>query len=433
MSREPVNILLVDDQPAKLLTYEMILGGLEENLIRANSGKEALDILLRTEVAVVLIDVCMPELDGFELASMIRTHPRFQRTAIILVSGVLVEDADRLRGYDSGAVDYVSVPIIPEILRAKVSVFADLFRKTKELVRLNEELVERSNQIQQELTMRQAAEERLRQYAIELERSNRDLDQFAAVASHDLQEPLRMVVSFMKLLASRLEGRLDGESEEFFGFAMEGALRMRQLIQDLLAYSRVRTYPAELADTDCGAVLRAAISDVAVAVQEAKAVITSDPLPTLKAVPSQVGQLLQNLLSNSLKFSGPERPRIHVSAQLNGDEWIFSVRDNGIGIQPEHHERVFGIFQRLHTRDEYAGTGMGLAICKKIVEGHGGRIWIESQFGHGTTVFFSLPASRPDSTPTHSLSVPVTEPVPLPNGSPEKPTRSPQPIPVQTE
>jgi chemotaxis family two-component system sensor kinase Cph1 len=203
----------------------------------------------------------------------------------------------------------------------------------------------------------------------------------------------------------------------------------------LLAYSRVRTHPAELEDTDCSAVLNAAIADVALAIKEADAVITSDPLPTLKAVPSQIGQLLQNLLSNSLKFSGTERPRIHVAAQLTGDSWLFSVRDNGIGIKPEHHERVFGIFQRLHTRDEYAGTGMGLAICKKIVEGHSGRIWIESQSGHGTTVFFSVPAS----TGAHDLSTPAAEPVQVLNGKTEKPGKSekpsqpPNPVPVQAE
>jgi signal transduction histidine kinase len=396
-SREPVNILLVDDQPAKLLSYETILGNLGETLIRTNSGEEALEVLLKTEVAVVLIDVCMPEMDGFELASMIRSHPRFQRTAIILVSGVLVEDIHRLKGYDSGAVDYVSVPIVPEILRAKVAVFADLFRKTKELLRLNDELGGRTAELQQELAMRRIAEERLRQYARELEQSNRELDQFASIASHDLQEPLRMVVSFVGLIAERCQGKWDTETDECVRFAVEGALRMRQLISDLLTYSRVGTRPA-LQSTDCDAVLRDTIRDLSMPIQQKNGVVTSDSLPTLWAEPSQIGQLFQNLLNNALKFSGPQHPRIHVSARRAGEDWLFSVRDCGIGISPNQHERIFGIFQRLHNREEYCGTGVGLAICKKIVEGHGGRIWVESQPREGATFFFTLPTSRPSVT-----------------------------------
>jgi signal transduction histidine kinase len=394
MSKEPVNILLVDDQPAKLLSYETILGELNENLIRANSGKEALDLLLRKDIAVVLIDVCMPDLDGFELAAMIRAHPRFRDTAIILVSGVLVEDAHRLKGYDSGAVDYVSVPIVPEILRAKVSVFADLYRKTKELMRVTGEL-------QQELAMRRDAEERLRQYALELERSNQELQQFANVASHDLQEPLRMVTSFVQLLADTHHDKLGDGADEFIVYALEGATRMKQLISDLLAYSRVRTHPAALMNTDCEAVLGGALADLAVAIQEKNAIVTHDPLPTVIAVPSQMGQVMQNLLANALKFSGAARPTVHVSAHRSDGEWVFSVRDDGIGISPEYHEKVFVIFQRLHLREEYPGTGLGLAICKKIVQGHGGRIWVDSQEGQGSTFFFTIP----DAGGAPSLSI----------------------------
>src|SRR5262249_53193592 len=196
---------------------------LGDDLSRANSGREAVELLLKKDIAVVLIDVCMPDLDGFELASMIRAHPRFRDTAIIMVSGVMVEDVHRLKGYDSGAVDYVSVPIVPEILRAKVSVFADLYRKTHELVRLNRELAETTAELQEELAMRRDAEHRLQAYAIELERSNMDLQQFANVASHDLQEPLRMVTSFVQLLADTQRDKLGAEAEEFIAYAVEGA------------------------------------------------------------------------------------------------------------------------------------------------------------------------------------------------------------------
>src|ERR1041385_4916556 len=259
--KEPVNILLVDDQPAKLLSYETILADLNENLIRASSGREGLDLLLRKDFAAVLIDVCMPELDGFELASLIRAHPRFRDTAIIMVSGILVEDTHRLKGYDSGAVDYVSVPIVPEILRAKVSVFVDLYRKRRELQHLNELLAQQTAELERELGMRREAEQRLKQYAVELERSNTDLQQFASVASHDLQEPLRMVTSFVQLLADTHRGKLDEEGEEFISYAVEGAMRMKQLIADLLAYSRVRTTQAARITTSLESIVQGVLAN----------------------------------------------------------------------------------------------------------------------------------------------------------------------------
>jgi light-regulated signal transduction histidine kinase (bacteriophytochrome) len=234
----------------------------------------------------------------------------------------------------------------------------------------------------------------LRQKTEELARSNEDLQQFAYVASHDLQEPLRMVTSYVQLLAKRYGGKLDVDANEFIDFAVDGAIRMRKLINDLLTYSRVGMQGKELSATDSEEVLAESVNDLKVTIEENGALVTHDPLPTVMADRPQLGQLFQNLIGNAIKFRRDEPPRIHISASRNGNGWTFSVKDNGIGIAPEYSERIFIIFQRLHSRQEYAGTGIGLAICKKIVERHGGHIWVESEVGKGATFCFSLPAVR---------------------------------------
>lgn len=243
----------------------------------------------------------------------------------------------------------------------------------------------------QDITDRIRTQEDLRRTAEELAQSNAELQQFAYVASHDLQEPLRMVASYTQLLARRYRDKLDAEADEFIGYAVEGATRMQGLINDLLTYSRVGTRGGAPTPTDLAEVLRQVMIDLRPAIQELGAEISYDPLPTLTADPTQLRQLLQNLISNALKFHGQDSPRIHVGATERPRAWELSVRDNGIGIDPRHMERIFVIFQRLHTREEYPGTGIGLAICKKIVERHGGRIWVESNPGAGTTFFFTIP------------------------------------------
>jgi PAS domain S-box-containing protein len=245
-----------------------------------------------------------------------------------------------------------------------------------------------------DITERKRAEEALKEKTEELGRSNRDLEQFAYVASHDLQEPLRMVTSYVQLLAKRYKGKLDSDADEFISFALDGSLRMRKLINDLLTYSRVGTREKELKPTDCKTVLNQSLNNLKVAIEENGVVVTHDPLPTVMVDNPQWVQLFQNLIGNAIKFRGNEPPRVHVSASPNGNGWIFSVRDNGIGIAPEYAESIFTIFKRLHGRQDYPGTGIGLAICKKIVERHGGRIWVESEVQKGTIFYFTLPASK---------------------------------------
>jgi PAS domain S-box-containing protein len=233
---------------------------------------------------------------------------------------------------------------------------------------------------------------RLARQADELARSNAELQQFAYVASHDLQEPLRMVASYTQLLARRYKGRLDADADDFIAYAVDGATRMQQLINDLLAYSRVGTHGQELVPTDCNQVFERVVRDLGAAVAESGAEVTRDALPSVLGDSRQLGQLFQNLIANAIKFHGDDPARVQVTAEREGAMWRFAVRDEGIGIAPEYVDRIFVIFQRLHTQAEYPGTGIGLAICKRIVERHGGRIWVESQPGRGTTFYFTLPA-----------------------------------------
>jgi PAS domain S-box-containing protein len=249
----------------------------------------------------------------------------------------------------------------------------------------------------EDITERKRAEEGLTHQARELARSNAELEQFAYVASHDLQEPLRMVASFTQLLARRYQGKLDGEAQEFIAYAVDGVTRMHALINALLTYSRVGTGGIAFKPTDCEAVLARALADLQVAIQESGALVTHDPLPTVVADDVQLAQLLANLILNAVKFRDHKPPRIHVKAERREREWVFSVSDNGIGIDPAQSERIFVIFQRLHDKDDYPGTGIGLAICKKIVERHAGRMWVESEPGKGSTFYFTLPVA-PEAT-----------------------------------
>ena len=238
----------------------------------------------------------------------------------------------------------------------------------------------------------------LNERAKDLARSNSELQQFAYVASHDLQEPLRMVASFTQLLAKRYKDQLDDDARDFINYAVDGATRMQTLISDLLNYSRVGTQGKPLALTDLDALLKRVLESIQFAIEESGAVISSEPLPPVMADPQQLGQLFQNLLTNAIKFHGEQPPRIQILSERKEGEWKISVRDNGIGISQEHADRIFVIFQRLHTKTEYPGTGIGLAICKKIVERHGGRIWIEPSPGGGTTFCFTIPAPENQMT-----------------------------------
>lgn len=243
-----------------------------------------------------------------------------------------------------------------------------------------------------DITDRKKAENALRERTEDLERSNAELQRFAYVASHDLREPLRMVTSYTQLLKKRYAGKLDADADDFIGYAVDGAARMESLIEDLLAYSRVGSQGRAPSEADLGPVLDGVLKGLEVAIADSAATVTSDELPTVVCDPTQIGQVFQNLIANAMKFRRDEPVRIHVGVERVGTEWVFSVADNGLGIEPEYFDRIFVIFQRLQSREDYAGSGMGLAICKRIVERHHGRIWVESEPGEGSMFYFTIPA-----------------------------------------
>lgn len=393
-------VLLVDDRPENLLALEAVLGDMDLIMLRAASGEAALKHLLEREVALILLDVRMPRMDGFETAALIRSRDKCRHIPIIFITGVNTEMEHVSRGYSLGAVDYILKPFPPEILRSKVSVFVELFRKSEQVRRQAREIQEMQFQeiIRREQEKRLVEVQRyahdLEQNAKELARSNEELEQFAYVASHDLQEPLRKVGNYAQLLDRASRRKLDPKGRKYLDKILEGADRMHSLIRDLLNYSRVSTGESPFEMIDMEGVLEAAISNVDAMVKSAGAAVTHDPLPSVWANSTRMQELLQNLIQNGIKFRGEAPPQVHVSATKENSEWTFSVRDNGIGIDPRYFERIFVIFQRLHPASEYPGNGMGLTICKRIVERHGGRLWVESGPGRGATFRFSLPVKE---------------------------------------
>ena len=300
--------------------------------------------------------------------------------------GAPIQQCETVRVRKDGSLVDVSLSRFPLTdSRGEVTGVASIARDITARKRAEEALEKRTR----ELTYSQEA---LEQKTQELTRSNTDLQQFAYVASHDLQEPLRTMASFAQLLQKRYQGKLDTNADNFIHYIVDGATRMQGLINDLLAYSRVGSHGKDFVPTNCTTVFNQAVSNLQAAVAESGAVVTHDPLPSVQADGTQLVQLLQNLIGNSIKFRDTQTPRVQVAAERKASEWVFSVKDNGMGIDPQYAGRIFEVFQRLHTRTEYPGSGIGLAISKKIVERHGGRIWVESQLNQGATFFFTLPA-----------------------------------------
>jgi PAS domain S-box-containing protein len=267
-------------------------------------------------------------------------------------------------------------------------------KRADELALINEERLIANKELAFQVEEKGKRADELIMVNAELARSNAELEQFAYVATHDLQEPLRAVASCVQLLQKRYEGQLDERADEFIKHAVDGTKRMQTLINDLLAYSRISTHAKQFANTNCEMVLQEALANLAVAIGESGADVTQDALPKVSGDSTQLTQLFQNLIGNALKFRGDRPSKIHIGVALQENEWLFSVADNGIGMEPQYYERVFMVFQRLHTRKKYLGTGIGLAICKKVVERHGGRIWVESKPGEGSTFCFTIPQRK---------------------------------------
>lgn len=372
---EQMNILNVEDNEANRYVRTRVLQRAGFTVREASNGAMALQRIAEERPTLVLLDVKLPDIDGFEVCRRIKTNPATASIIVVQISAAFVTKDDKVRGLEGGADGYLTDPMSLDELVATVSAFARIHQTEAKLARANVEL---------------------ERQARELRRSNEDLQQFAYAASHDLQEPLRMISMYVQLLAQRYQGKLDLEADEFLGYIVEGANRLQDLILNLLEYSWVQTRGKPFTPIPCDELLAQILRALCIQIEETQAVVTSAPLPTVYADKTQLGQVLQNLLSNALKFHGTKPPRIHVAAKPNGREWLFSVQDQGIGLDPQFAERIFVIFQRLHTRREYPGTGLGLALCKKIIERHGGQIWVESQPGNGATFYFTLPRSSYD-------------------------------------
>jgi signal transduction histidine kinase len=382
VSEQLANILVVDDQPGKLLSYRAILEGVEANLITAGSGREALDHLLKTEFAVVLMDVCMPELDGFELASMIRDHPRFRRTAIIFVSGVHLTDLDRLKGYECGAVDYLPVPIIPEILRAKVNVFIELYRKTRELERLNLDL-------EQRVAHRTAA----------LEEAGRHKDEFLAVLAHELRNPLAAIRAAAHVIGiPDASPELTSQSAAVIERQVEHLVR---LVDDLVDVSRITRGMVELqrAPVEIAEIVTRAVETTRPLIETRAHTLAVDVAPGPLLVDGdaiRLTQALTNILFNAAKFTEPGG-NVTVTAERDGQDVVICVVDTGVGIAPAMLPKVFELFaQGDRTFDRRStGLGIGLAVVRRLVELHGGAVRVHSDGpGRGTTVTMRLPCLK---------------------------------------
>ena len=390
---DKVNILLVDDQPGKLLTYEAILGELGENLIKASSGREALDHLLRNDITVVLIDVSMPELDGFELAEIIREHPRFQKTAIIFVSAVHLTDTDRLKGYRTGAVDYVSVPIVPELLRAKVGVFTELYRKRRELERLTHDLevrvAERTAELE-EATVRQI------ELAEQLRAADRRKDEFLALLAHELRNPLAPLRNAVSIL--RLKESPDPDVLWCRGVIERQAAQLTRLVDDLLDVSRITLGKIKLQPQplDLGSVVTRAVetSRPLIDAHRHQLIVTVPELPVrVEGDRARLTQVIANLLNNAAKYQN-EGGTIALTVERDGGTAVIRVRDRGIGIAPEMLSEIFELFsQGERTLDRaLGGLGIGLSLVRTVVELHGGKVSAGSDGpGRGSEFTIRLP------------------------------------------
>ncbi|HEX5043546.1 MAG TPA: ATP-binding protein [Candidatus Polarisedimenticolaceae bacterium] len=503
----PVNILLVDDGEENLLALEAVLKDLGHNLVLARSGEEALKQVLDHALAVILLDVRMPGLDGYETAALIRGRPASMHTPIIFVTAADSTPEQVFRGYSVGAVDYIAKPIQPEILRSKVAVFVDLHRKNERLQRQAEALL-RLKSLEHEVALAAAERRRNRffslsvdmmglfdadgclreanpawertlgvpvrefegrrvadrlheddqagfqsfwqetlnegttrafegrfitrtgwrwlswsarayqdeqivyavvrdvtpqreamlaldRHARELARSNADLEQFAFIASHDLREPLRVITSYAQLLARQYRGRLDGDADEYIGYVTSGVSRMQDMVDDLLAFAQVGKESAQEEDVPMEEALARARENLSRIMEESAALVECDPLPVVRGSRFALTMLFQNLLENAVKYRQEAPPRIRIRAEEGDGSWTISVADNGIGIQRQHFDKIFRIFQRLHGPGEHEGTGIGLAIAARVVAAGGGRIWVTSEPRVGSTFHFTWPKRPP--------------------------------------
>jgi len=367
IAQDRPKILLVDDRWENLLATEKVLKPLHAQIFKAASGNEALSLVLRHDFAIVLLDVQMPEMDGFETAVLMQEHESMAGVPIIFVTAISKEDRYASKAAEIGAVDYIFKPINPDILKSKVKVYLDLYVQREQIMHLN---------------------------AI-LSQSNEELERFAYICSHDMQEPVRMMNAFASLLADSSEQALDEGGRRYLNFILDNARRMQKMIGDILTFSRVGREDILLETVDCQAVLHETLSEFEDVIQQSQALVTYGELPCLETSSTLIRVLFQNLIGNALKFQNGNRPpEIAVTATRQDQVWRFTVADNGIGIDEAFRSRIFTIFQRLHRKEDYPGTGIGLSTCRKFIQLCGGDIDFVSAPGQGCTFYFTLPCKE---------------------------------------
>jgi hypothetical protein len=407
-------ILLVDDREDNLLAIETIFEPDGYRFVKANSGREALKILLREfDFALILMDVKMPNLNGFETASLIYERDKLKHVPIIFITANNFGDENLYRGYQAGAIDYIYKPIKPEVLRAKVSVLIDLYRKNRQLLAQEQRLVAINKSLEMEIKERKSSEEKVKhlnrqllENIASLEQANKDLDRFAFMASHDLQEPLRKIRMFSDRLALKYNDMMDDDGRTNIQRIHKAAERMQNLITDILTFSKISVDAPSFVNCDMNAILEEVLIDLDEEVKEKNGKITIEKLPVLSVNPSLIKPLFHNLIGNALKYSKRDTTPVvnitsEISPHLNGKASSVSVKycrifiqDNGIGFDQKYAEEIFGMFKRLHHNSEFQGTGIGLALCKKIVEQHKGYISARSKINEGSTFIVSLPLQQ---------------------------------------
>jgi two-component system sensor histidine kinase/response regulator len=364
---ETVKILLVDNEPKGLMALEAILESLGQKLITAKSGQEALRQLLAHDFALILLDIRMPELDGFQTAELIRGRERSRHTPIIFLTASYESEVQVFRGYALGAVDYVFKPLQPDILRSKVSVFVDLARTTGVV----------------------------RKQAAELEAANKDLESFSFSVSHDLRAPLRAIGAYSNILQESCGDKLGDDNNRVLVKIIESVQRMETLIADLLAFSQFGRQPLSAREIDMDALAREVVDELRSVPGQRVPQCVFKPLPVGWGDGSLIRQVWLNLLSNAIKFTGArETPLIELGGSSEDSRTLYYVKDNGAGFDMRYYPKMFGVFQRLHSTSEFPGTGVGLAIVQRIVVRHGGRAWAEGIPGEGATFYFALPKGR---------------------------------------
>jgi len=417
-NKPEIKLLLVDDREDNLFSIETILLRDGYTIRKANSGRAALKALLKEQdFTLILMDVQMPELNGFETATLIYEREKLRHIPIIFITAHDHSDENLFRGYQSGGVDYIYKPVNPDLLRAKVSVFVELYKKTHQLMAQEQRLKSVNQNLQSEIQERILSEQKvnllnqqLMENILQLKATNEELDRFAYVASHDLQEPLRKIMIFGDRLANKYNELLGDDAKEYLERMRKASERMQLLINNILDFSKFSAASQSFEQTDLNRLVEEVLSDLEIEIERKKAVIHIEELPSLCVIPGQFRQLIQNLLSNSLKFSKKDLPpEINLYAEtIKGEELAGSVginpnekycriyvEDNGIGFDEEYAEKIFVIFQRLHSNHLFEGTGIGLSICKKIVEKHNGLISATSIPEKGSVFTIILPFAQP--------------------------------------